>query len=114
MQARFLMRFLVVGGIWLLAFPLTVLVVAPRFPPYHRHCIVSALAVLLQSGALCGMLTLFLGLGTHGKAFIKASTISAMGDLSAQGPVGAMETRGPAPSSAPSITSAIRRKVAVD
>lgn len=107
--ATFLRRFFVCGTVWLLAFPGTVLVVVPRLAPYHRHAVVSGAALILQSLALVSMLVLFLGVGDAGKSFLKASTIGAMGDLSASSSDGGSSSVGGS-----SLTSAVRRKVAVD
>lgn len=106
--ATFLRRFFICGTVWLLAFPGTVLFIVPRVAPYHRHAVVSAAALILQSLALVSMLVLFLGIGDAGKSFLKASTIGAMGDLSASSSDNGSSSVGS------SLTNAVRRKIAVD
>jgi len=75
--AVFLHRFKWLGTAWLLAFPLVVLVGAPLCPHTLRHLAVTVWSVGLQSAALAAMLTLFLGLGASGQAFLKVSAGSA-------------------------------------
>ena len=123
--AAFIVRFSFWGCAWLLAFPAAVLFVAPAFPPYHRHCVVESAAILCQGGALVALLVLFLGVGDSGKAFLKASTLSAMGslggvDIGEHGSFGggsaAVGNQNGALSSSGLGTAlkAVRRKVAVD
>jgi hypothetical protein len=117
-QAAYLVRFAVLGGLWLLAFPFTVLVVAPRMAPYHRHGVVTGAALLLQSAALVAMLSLFLGLGAHGREFFKQSTLSTMGGLDGPAASTGSDHRGngavTSTALAEPLSTAIRRKVAVD
>uniref|UniRef100_A0A7S2RLJ0 GPR180/TMEM145 transmembrane domain-containing protein n=1 Tax=Rhizochromulina marina TaxID=1034831 RepID=A0A7S2RLJ0_9STRA len=125
----FIWRMSLVGSMWLLAYPFTVLVIVPFFPPYHRHCVVTSAALVFQSLALSILLVLFLGIGKHGKEFFNMSSLRTMGDLSE--PIKREEQESPPQSeashqtfgpgmstplipSASSLGSVIRRKVAVD
>jgi hypothetical protein len=102
----------------LLAYPAAVLLVAPLFSPYHRHCVVETAAVLCQALALSGLLVLFMGVGDQGKAFLKQSTIQDMGDLASSiggglgGAGGAVN--GALSSGIATAVKAVKRKVAVD
>lgn len=124
--AVFLARFAAVGTVWLLSFPATVLLLAPSVQPFRRHAVVTGGALLLQTVALSAMMVLFLGLGSPGKAFLKASTISTMGDLDASssgnnagsgslsGGGGGGGGSGASSSIGAAVSSAVRRKIAVD
>jgi hypothetical protein len=78
---KFLTTFTIAASVWLLTFPFTVVFIAPMFSHYQRHCVVECSAIMLQSVALVGLLSIFLGVGEPGRAFLKASTIKDMGDL---------------------------------
>ena len=117
--AKFLRYFALVGSAWLLAFPWTCLVIAPRFPEARRHFVVTASALLLQSLALCALLMCFLGVGDAGRAFLKISTVGATGSLDVGlsgglGGGGLGGGGGGGGGSAASVAATIRRKVAVD
>jgi hypothetical protein len=112
-SSALLVRFAALGAAWLLSFPVVVLGVAPLLPPTHRHCCVTAATLLCQGSALAAMLTLFLGVGSAGQSYVRASTIGGMGDLSemlhpAQG---APADRS---SAVAAVAAVLRRKVNVD
>ena len=112
-SSALLSRFAVLGAVWLLSFPIVVLGVTPWLPATRQHLCVTAATLLCQGVALAAMLTLFLGVGTAGQSFVRASTIGGMGDLSEL-----VQPRGGAPaaghSTVAAVTTVLRRKVNVD
>jgi len=75
--SKFVRNLLVLGTIWIAAFP-TIVFFVGWLPPYRRHPVIVVVSMLLQSGALAslGYITL-----AHGSSYRKVSTLKNLGTV---------------------------------